>query len=298
MDGFRTIHNDSVFQRRIIVGRSVDQQEEIRRAACDPPGFPELTNIMLTQSLHRKAEGVRLPPSDTMKFPIGKRAPTARKPATDFYATANRTIRNPPPSVMSAAQGLLPHLAALLLTTSVSICCLPTCTAAEPSPLSPQTSPASMQADWLLNSSPFKAGVFRGGGPEEVVLQNGLLRRTFKLAPNAATVGLDNLMTGQPMLRAVEPKATVTIDGQEFKVGGLRGQPDRAYLLPEWTAKLTNDPGAFQFVGFTEGKPAAPFVWKRKRHSADLLANGSDWHTRSLWRDPQIIRTRHDRHHG
>jgi len=126
------------------------------------------------------------------------------------------------------------------------------------------------RVDWLLDASPFKAGVFRGDASDEVVLQNGLLRRTIKLAPNAATIGLDNLMTGAAMLRAVEPEAVVTIDGKEYRVGGLRGQPDRAYLLPEWTAKLTNDPGAFQFTGFTSGKPESPIVWKRKRHSADL----------------------------
>ena len=126
------------------------------------------------------------------------------------------------------------------------------------------------RTDWLLDAGSFTAGVFRSEASDAIVLQNGLLRRTFKLAPNAATVGLDNLMTGAAVLRAVEPEATVTIDGQEFKVGGLRGQPDRAYLLPEWTAKLTNDPGAFQFVGYAAGKPEAPFTWKRKRHSADL----------------------------
>ena len=140
---------------------------------------------------------------------------------------------------------------------------------------SSRLTPAPKQAiptgqDWLLNSSPFKASAFRGPASDELVLRNGLLRRTFKLMPNATTLGLDNLMTGETMLRAVEPEAVVTIDGKEFKVGGLRGQPDRAYLLPEWTAKLTNDPGAFQFVDFSLGKPEATFGWQRKRHSADL----------------------------
>ncbi len=126
------------------------------------------------------------------------------------------------------------------------------------------------KTDWLLDAGSFTAGVFRGEATDEIVMQNGLLRRTFKLAPNAATIGLDNLMTGSTVLRAVQPEATVTIDSQEFKVGGLQGQPNHAYLLPEWTVKLENDPGAFQFVGYTAGKPEAPFIWKRKRHSADL----------------------------
>ncbi|MCW5551967.1 MAG: alpha-galactosidase [Verrucomicrobiae bacterium] len=129
---------------------------------------------------------------------------------------------------------------------------------------------ASGRPDWLLNAQSYQAGVFQGDTPDEVVLQNGLVRRTFKLAPNAATIGLDNLMTSEAVLRAVEPEATVTIDGQEFAVGGLRGQPDRAYLLPEWITTLTNDPAAFQFVDFQTGKPESPIVWKRKRHSADL----------------------------
>jgi len=126
------------------------------------------------------------------------------------------------------------------------------------------------KADWLLDATAFTAGVFHSETSDEIILQNGLLRRIFKITPNAATVGLDNLMTGAAVLRAVEPEASVTIDGQEFLVGGLRGQPDRAYLLPEWIAILTNDPGAFQFVGFAASRPEAPFNWKHKRHSADL----------------------------
>jgi hypothetical protein len=140
-------------------------------------------------------------------------------------------------------------------------------TLAELKPLVAATRPA---ADWLLEARPFRAGVFRGSGSNEIVLQNGLLRRAFKLSPNAATVALDNLMTGEAMLRAVEPEAALTLEGREFSIGGLRGQPDRAYLLPEWAARLTNDPAAFRFAGFRVGKPESPLVWKRKRHGADL----------------------------
>lgn len=177
------------------------------------------------------------------------------------------TFDGPTIQAMKLSHSALPTLLVLLsVYASPSFpqdSALPKLTTAPPATLATKT-------DWLLNASPFKAGVFRSETSDEIVLQNGLLRRTFKLAPNAATVGLDNLMTGAAMLRAVEPEATITIDGQEFKVGGLRGQPDRAYLLPEWTAKLTNDPSAFQFAGFSAGQPVAPFAWKRKRHSADL----------------------------
>lgn len=161
----------------------------------------------------------------------------------------------------------LPHLGCALLTFAAA---QGYAQVSNPAQLKAVPAPPATKLDWLLDASSFKAGVFRGAGSDEVVLQNGLLRRTFKLAPNGATIALDNLMTGEAMLRAVEPEAVVTIDGNEFKVGGLHGQPDRAYLLPEWTAKLTNDPDAFQWVGFSVGKPESPIIWKRKRHSADL----------------------------
>jgi len=117
--------------------------------------------------------------------------------------------------------------------------------------------------DWLLDATFARAAVQRGADEHELVLNNALLRRTFRLAPNAATIGVDNRMTGASVLRAVEPEALVTIDGKDLEVGGLRGQTDRAYLLPEWVERLTNNPAAFQFVGFSVGTPAAPFNWQR-----------------------------------
>jgi hypothetical protein len=122
--------------------------------------------------------------------------------------------------------------------------------------------------DWLLDPSFSKAKVTEKDG--ELILENGLVRRVIRLNPNAATVALDNLMTGASLLRAVEPEATVKLDGVEYPVGGLVGQPNRAYLLPQWVDKLAANPKAFQFVERRVGKPVAPLAWKRKRHSADL----------------------------
>ena len=65
-----------------------------------------------------------------------------------------------------------------------------------------------------------------------IALTNGLVRRTFRIAPNAATVDFRNLVTDETILRAVRPEASLTLDGKRFDVGGLRGQPDQAYLLP------------------------------------------------------------------
>ncbi len=122
--------------------------------------------------------------------------------------------------------------------------------------------------DWLLDATPFKAGVFRGPGPNELVLANGLLARTFRLAPNAATVGLDQLVTGASILRGVKPEASVEIDGQRYEIGGLTGQPNYAFLRPEWLDGLQANPAAFQFVGFEVGKPVERLAWKRVRHHA------------------------------
>jgi len=126
--------------------------------------------------------------------------------------------------------------------------------------------------DWLLDGEPFRAGVYRTAHADEIALDNGLVRRTFRLAPNGATVGLDNLTADQAVLRGVKPEASVTLDGVRYEVGGLKGQPNYAYLPAEWLDKLEADPAAFQFVGFEVGKPRERFAWKRVRHHASDAA--------------------------
>jgi hypothetical protein len=71
-------------------------------------------------------------------------------------------------------------------------------------------------------------------------MTNGLVRRTWRVAPNAATVGFDNLMTGAAVIRGVKPEAILELDGAKYSVGGLSGQPQYAYLRPEWIDALNN----------------------------------------------------------
>ena len=124
------------------------------------------------------------------------------------------------------------------------------------------------RTDWLIDSTPYRAGVFRGNSADEIVLSNGLVRRTFRIAPNLATVAIDNLVTGESVLRSVRPEAQVVIDGDSFDVGGLIGQPNHAFLREEWIDDMESDPTAFQFLRFEIGTPEQRIEWKQVRHHA------------------------------
>ena len=102
----------------------------------------------------------------------------------------------------------------------------------------------------------------------ELFLANGLMARRFRLSPNAATVGLDNLVSGEALLRGVKPEALIEIDGKAYEIGGLKGQPNYAFLRPEWVEQLTANPGAFRYIGHSSGPIEARMAWKAVRHHA------------------------------
>ena len=54
--------------------------------------------------------------------------------------------------------------------------------------------------DWLLQPPAAHAEVLSAPDGKTLTLQNGLVRRTFRLAPDAATVGLEHLVTGEAAL--------------------------------------------------------------------------------------------------
>lgn len=126
------------------------------------------------------------------------------------------------------------------------------------------------RADWLVQPWTQPVKVEKSEEGKDLALGNGLIRRVFRLQPNAATVAYDNLMTGASILRGVKPEARIEIDGRTFDIGGLRGQVEYAYLRPEWVDTLTSDPNAFRFVGYETGATKARFAWERKRYAADL----------------------------
>jgi len=127
--------------------------------------------------------------------------------------------------------------------------------------------------DWLLDNQPYKAIGNYNQAENQLELTNGLIRRTFKLSPNAATVGFDNLITGETILRGVKPEGRVTIDGITYDVGGLEGQPNYAFLRPEWLDSLRANPSAMQFEGYQFGEITEAFQWKQVRHHA----KGATW---------------------
>lgn len=129
--------------------------------------------------------------------------------------------------------------------------------------------PAPFAGDWLIEPVTTRAGVYRGADDGELVLDNGLVRRRFVLAPAFATVAIDSLGDERSVLRAVRPEAVLRVDGVELRVGGLLGQPNHAWLQSDWLAQMSADPAALTLVGWRSGPTQAPFAWRRTRPSSE-----------------------------
>ncbi|MFT5154146.1 MAG: hypothetical protein ACI841_004153, partial [Planctomycetota bacterium] len=121
-------------------------------------------------------------------------------------------------------------------------------------------------ADWLIDPAPYVASIERSKDERSLILSNGLIRRVIRIDPAGATVALDNLVTGNPVLRSVRPEAKLTIDGVDYEVGGLEGQSNHAFLRPKDLDHLTENPDAMRLVGWEESTPEAAFGWKRVRN--------------------------------
>ena len=121
----------------------------------------------------------------------------------------------------------------------------------------------SQQNDWLVQ--PFRKPASVEETDNRLILDNGLIRRTFVTSPNFATVGYTNQITGSSLLRGIKPEAVLNINGHPFEVGGLKGQSDYAYLDLEWIADLIGDQNAFQFREYRVGEPEIRYPWVRRR---------------------------------
>jgi hypothetical protein len=132
----------------------------------------------------------------------------------------------------------------------------------------------SLAADWLIDPTPFRATIATNSAENEIVLENGLVRRIFKLSPDAATVAFDNLMRCESILRSVRPEAQVELDGKKYDVGGLVGQPVHNYLNPAWLAQMQADPTAFHFAGLKTGRTAPRFPWLKR---SEWISQNAPW---------------------
>ncbi len=126
--------------------------------------------------------------------------------------------------------------------------------------------------DWLINGDPFKATV--DVREDTLRLSNGLMSRTFVLSPNVATIGLDNLMTGNSELRAVRPEAIVTLDGKDYPVGGLNGQPVQNYFTTGFLHEMKVCDTAFIYTGYEIGETIERFPY---RPHEEWTANKYPW---------------------
>jgi hypothetical protein len=104
-----------------------------------------------------------------------------------------------------------------------------------------------------------------------ISLTNGLLTRTFALAPGFGTVAYVAEATAarprEHVLRSVVAEATVVLDGVAYAVGGLSlDQNHSAYLRRPDTYAVDDE--AFAYVSHSTSSPEAPVPWEHGRRHA------------------------------
>lgn len=121
------------------------------------------------------------------------------------------------------------------------------------------------QKDWLIDPSGVKAMLGRSENGKDLVLTNGLISRVFRITPNVATVDFINQMTGESLLRAVSNEGVLTIEGQEYPLGGLDGQPEFGYTQYKWVDSMTVNPASFRVTDFTVSELDPRLKWANRR---------------------------------
>ncbi len=117
-------------------------------------------------------------------------------------------------------------------------------------------------SDWLVYPVTQKARLFNSTDNKEIILSNGLVKRSFRLSPNLVCTDYRNMINGQQILRAVRPEARISVNGKEYNIGGVYGQKENAYLVTQWLEKFTAGPADFTCSGFTN-EAIIPFIkWK------------------------------------
>lgn len=116
--------------------------------------------------------------------------------------------------------------------------------------------------DWLISSHPYRSDIIQSNDKKELIIQNGLVKRVFRLAPNVVCYDYINLVTGRQLIRAVAPEASIQVDGEWYHIGGLNGQEEKAYFLPAWLDHLTTDANSFKLVDYKISDLKPLLSWK------------------------------------
>lgn len=110
---------------------------------------------------------------------------------------------------------------------------------------------ALAQKDWMIDGSAYRARI--DVSRDRIVLTNGLATREWFIGGDRfACMSLRFEPTREEFLRAARPEAEFVLDGKRYAVGGLTGQPDQAFLDPDWLGSMPSDPDAARYRSYRE----------------------------------------------
>jgi len=124
-----------------------------------------------------------------------------------------------------------------------------------------------LQKDWLLDASSYKATIKADQSSKQITLNNGLISRTIDTRLGS-TIDFTNLMTGESIIRAIEPEGSVTINGSALLLGSRETQPNKSFFTSDRISQITPNPNSLAITHFEIGEPKERLKWKRVRHHA------------------------------
>lgn len=108
-------------------------------------------------------------------------------------------------------------------------------------------------------------------------ITNGLVSRTFYMSENVACTSYKNLSNDAEYIRAIKPEARLLIDSVWYDIGGLKGQPEKSYLLENWYPQLESKMQSFVLQKVETGQPVERYPWKPKNNAVQ-----TDWPAKGL----------------
>ena len=154
----------------------------------------------------------------------------------------------------------------------------------------------STRPDWLLDPTPYVSEVRFDERTGELTLTNGLAERRIATSPNASTISLRNLTSGEEYIRALSPEGQIVVDGEAYPVGGLTGAPVQNYFKEEWLPELKEYENAYRYAGFEVGEIEARFPYKKR---TEWLSREVEWPPkgktlRLFFKGPKVVRPASD----